>query len=168
MKLIREKLKTARDRQKSHVDKQQRDLEFEVGYKVFLKLLPWKGVLRFGKKGKLSPRYIGLYDILERIRPSAYWLALPLDLSKIHDVSHVSLLRKYIPDPTHVLETQPIQFEEHLSYEEELVQILDRKEHVFRTKTIPLVKVLWRNHKVEEAPWESEDQMKIKYPHLFF
>ena len=76
-------------------------------------------------------------------------------------------MRKYIPHPTHVLEAQPIQINEDLSYEEEPVQILDRKEQVLRTKTIPLVKVLWRNHQVEEATWESEEQMKIKYPHLF-
>jgi len=88
-------------------------------------------------------------------------------LSKVHDVFHVSLLRKYISDPTHVLETQPIQVNEDLSYEEEPVQILDRKEQVLRTKAIPLVKVLWRNHQIEEATWESEEQMKIKYPHLF-
>jgi len=167
VKFIREKLKTAQDRQKSYADKRRRDLEFEVGDKVFLKLSPWKGILRFGRKGKLSPKYIGPYEILERIGPSAYRLALPTELSKIHDVFHVSLLRKYIPNPTHVLETQPIQVNEDLSYEEEPVQILDRKEQVLRTKTIPLVKVLWRNHQVEEATWESEEQMKIKYPHLF-
>ena len=135
--------------------------------KFFLKLSLWKQVLRLRKKGKLSPRYIGPYGVLESIGPSAYRLVLPMDLSKIHDVFHVSLLRKYILDPTHVLETQPIQLNEDLSYEEEPVQILDRKEQVLRSKTIPLVKVLWRNHKVEEATWESEDQIKIKYPHLF-
>uniref|UniRef100_UPI0030D6F8C9 hypothetical protein n=1 Tax=Picosynechococcus sp. (strain ATCC 27264 / PCC 7002 / PR-6) TaxID=32049 RepID=UPI0030D6F8C9 len=154
VKLIREKLKTAQDRQKSYADKRRRDLEFEVGDKVFLKLSPWKGILRFGRKGKLSP---GPYEILERIGPSAYRLALPTELSKVHDVFHVSLLRKYIPDPTHILETQPIQINEDLSYEEEPVQILDRKEQVLRTKTIPLVKVLWRNHQAEEATWESEE-----------
>ena len=90
-----------------------------------------------------------------------------MELSKIHDVFHVSLLRKYIPDPIHVLETQPIQLNKYLSYKEEPVQILDRKEQVLRSKIIPLVKVLWRNHKEEEATWESEDQMKIKYPYLF-
>jgi len=167
VKFIRERLKTAQDRQRSYADKRRRDLEFEVGDKVFLKLSPWKGILRFGRKGKLSPRYIGPYEVLERIGPSAYRLALPMELSKIHDVFHVSLLRKYIPDPTHVLEAQPIQVNEDLSYEEEPVQILDCKEQVLRTKTILLVKVLWRNHQIEEATWEIEDQMKVKYPHLF-
>ena len=94
---------------------------------------------RFGMKGKLSPRYIGPYEILERVRPMTYRLALPMEMSKIHNVFHVSVLRKYILDPTHVLVVQPIELKEDLSYEEEPVQILDEKEQVLRTKVIPLV-----------------------------
>ncbi|XP_038874993.1 uncharacterized protein LOC120067515 [Benincasa hispida] len=167
IKIIREKLKTTQDPQKSYADKHRRYLEFEVGDRVFLNLSPWKGVLRFGKKGKVSPRYIGTYEILECIGSSAYHLTLPIELSKIYDVFHVSMLRKYISDPSHVLESQPLQLKENLSYEEEPVQIIDRKEQVLRNKTIPLVKVLWRNHGVEEATWESEQQMRTKYPHFF-
>ncbi|XP_022876892.1 uncharacterized protein LOC111395114 [Olea europaea var. sylvestris] len=103
------------------------------------------------KTGKLSPSYIGPYEIIERIGPVAYRLALPIELSKIHDVFHVSMLRKYIPNSSHVLESQPVKLKENLTYEEEPVQILDRKEHVLRSKTISLVKVLWRNHAMEEA-----------------
>ncbi|KAL0561655.1 hypothetical protein IC582_002095 [Cucumis melo] len=109
VKVIKEKLKMAQDRQKHYADKQRKDLEFEVGDNVFLKLSPWKGVLRFRRKGKLSPRYIGLYEIIERIGPVAYRLAPPMELSRIHDVFHVSMLRKYVPDPTHILEYQPVQ-----------------------------------------------------------
>ena len=142
-------------------------IEFEQGEKVFLKLSPWKGIVRFGKKGKLSPRYIGPYEILERIGPAAYRLALPMDLSRVHNVFHVSMLRKYVPDPSHVLKEQPVQIKENLSYEEEPVEILDSKVQELRNKTVRYVKVLWKNHAREEATWEGEQQIKEKYPHLF-
>ncbi|KAI5342008.1 hypothetical protein L3X38_009883 [Prunus dulcis] len=134
---------------------------------VFLKLSPWKGVMRFGKRGKLSPRYIGPYEITERIGLVAYRLALPTELSRIHDVFHVSMLRKYMPDPSHVLEHQPVELREDLTYEEQPVQILDRKEQRLRSRSIHVVKVLWRSQTVEEATWEPEAQMRAKYPYLF-
>ncbi|KAI5341686.1 hypothetical protein L3X38_009561 [Prunus dulcis] len=90
--------------QKSYADNRRKDLQFEVGDWVFLKLSPLKGVVRFGRRGKLSPRYIGPYEVVERVGPVAYRLALPPDLSRLHDVFHVSMLRKYISDPSHVLE----------------------------------------------------------------
>ncbi|CAL2244317.1 unnamed protein product [Prunus armeniaca] len=167
VKMIREKLKTAQDRQKSYADNRSKDLEFAVGDWVFLKLSPWKGVMRFGKRGKLSPRYIGPYEITERIGPVAYRLALPTELSRIHDVFHVSMLRKYMPDPSHVLEHQPMELSEDLTYEEQPVQILDRKEQRLRSRSIPVVKVLWRSQNVEEATWEPEAQMRTQYPYLF-
>ncbi|KAJ8760544.1 hypothetical protein K2173_015211 [Erythroxylum novogranatense] len=123
--------------------------------------------MRFGKKGKLSPRYIGPYEILERIRPLAYRLALPPELSQIHDVFHVSMLRRYRSDPSHVIQISDIQLRDDLSYEEIPVAILDTKDKVLRNKTVQLVKVLWRNHAVEEATWEPLDSMKEKYPGLF-
>ena len=126
-----------------------------------------KGVIRFSKKGKLSPRYIGSYEVLERIGKVAYRLALPPELSAIHNVFHVSMLKKYIPDPSHVLEHDVIKVQEYLCFKEKLVQILDRKEKTLRNKEIPLVKVLWRNQKVEETTWEHEDEMKAKYLEIF-
>ncbi|KAJ8761423.1 hypothetical protein K2173_001554 [Erythroxylum novogranatense] len=126
-----------------------------------------EGVMRFGKKGKLSPRYVGPYEILERIGPLAYRLALPPELSQIHDVFHVSMLRRYRSDPSHIIQTSEVQLSDDLSYEEMPVEILDSKEKVLRNKTVQLVKVLWRNHAVEEATWEPLDAMKEKYPHLF-
>ncbi|CAA3011866.1 DNA RNA polymerases superfamily [Olea europaea subsp. europaea] len=167
VKLIRENLKIAQDRHKSYADKRRKDLEFTVGDKVFLKLSPWKGVLRFGKQGKLSPRYIGPYQVTERIGPVAYRLDLPDELSRIHDVFHVSMLRKYIADPSHVLESQPVQLKDNLAYTEEPLRILDRKVQIQQNKTVSLVKVLWQNQTVEEATWENEDQMRAQYPHLF-
>ncbi|XP_059635216.1 uncharacterized protein LOC132277372 [Cornus florida] len=124
-------------------------------------------IMRFGKKGKLSPRYIGPYKILERIGAVAYQLELPEELSRLHDVFHVSMLRKYILNPSHVLVMKPIELKENLTYVEEQVQILDHQEQVLRNKFILLVKVLWRSHTVEEATWESEEVMRIQYPHLF-
>ncbi|KAL0545288.1 hypothetical protein IC582_020438 [Cucumis melo] len=167
IKLIRENLRIAQDRHKIYTDKRGRNLEFQVGDQVFLKLSPSRGVIRFRRKGKLSPRYIGMYQITERLGPAAYRLELPIELARIHDVFHVSMLRKYIPDPSHVLQEQLVELKEDLSYVEEPVQILDRKEQVLINKTIPLINVLWRHHGVEEATWESKDQMKKRYPILF-
>ena len=88
-----------------------RDLEFQVGDRVFLRISPWKGVLRFGKKGKLSPRYMGPYEIVERIGEIAYRLRLPPELARIHDIFHVSMLQKYMVDPSYVLRDQMVKFE---------------------------------------------------------
>ncbi|KAL5582995.1 hypothetical protein UlMin_015437 [Ulmus minor] len=155
-------------RQKSYADKRRRPLEFNKGDHVFLKVAPMKGVMRFGKKGKLSPRFIGPYEILERIGKTAYQLALPPSLSAVHNVFHVSMLKKYVHDPSHVLQQEPVEIDEKLSYEERPVEILDRKSKELRNKTIHLVKVLWRNHTVEEATWEREDEMRKKYPNFVF
>ncbi|XP_073304587.1 uncharacterized protein [Primulina huaijiensis] len=110
-----------------------------------------RGIVRFGKRGKLSPRYIGPYEILEKIGDRAYRLAIPPSLSRIHDVVHVSMLRKYMPDAYHVLQLDEAELDETLSYFEKPLQILDRKEKQLRTKTIPLVKVQWSRHSIEEA-----------------
>ena len=123
--------------------------------------------MRFRKQGNLSPRYIGPYEIVSKVGPIAYKLKLPPELSRIHDTFHVSMLRKYIPDPSHVLREHPIQLKENLTYEETPVQIVDRKEQVLRSKVIPLVKVLWKNHESEAATWELEAQMRRQYPQLF-
>ena len=109
VKVIRKRLQISQDPQKSYVNNRRRDLEFEVGDMVFLRISPWKGILRFGKRGKLSLRCIGPYRIIERIGEVAYRLELSSDLDRIHDVFHVSMLRKYIPDPSHVLTKQPVE-----------------------------------------------------------
>ena len=138
-----------------------------MGDHVFIKVSPLKGVMRFGKTNKLSPRFVGPFEILEKIGSATYRVALPPALSKIHNVFHISNLRKYIPDSKHVIEYEPLQIQENLSYEEIPIKILDRKEQVLRTKTIPLVKVLWRNHSTKEATWEAEEEIRQKYPNLF-
>ncbi|KAL0544048.1 hypothetical protein IC582_019159 [Cucumis melo] len=164
---IRSRMHTAQSRQKSYADVRRKDLEFEVGDKVFLKVAPMKGVLRFERRGKLSPRFVGPFEILERIGPVAYRLALPPSLSTVHDVFHVSMLRKYVPDPSHVVDYEPLEIDENLSYVKQPVEILAREVKTLRNKEIPLVKVLWRNHWVEEATWEREDDMRSRYPELF-
>ncbi|KAL0554090.1 hypothetical protein IC582_008001 [Cucumis melo] len=164
---IRSRMHTAQSRQKSYADVRRKDLEFEVGDKVFLKVAPMRGVLRFEKRGKLSPRFVGPFEILERIGPVAYRLALPPSLTTAHDVFHVSMLRKYVPDPSHVVDYEPLEIDENLSYTEQPVEILAREVKTLRNKEIPLVKVLWRNHRVEEATWEREDDMRSRYPELF-
>ncbi|KAL0546096.1 hypothetical protein IC582_016001 [Cucumis melo] len=164
---IRSRMQTAQSRQKSYADVRRKDLEFDVGDKVFLKVSPMKGVLRFERRGKLSPRFVGPFDILERIGPVAYRLALPPSLSAVHDVFHVSMLRKYVTDPSHVVDYEPLEIDENLSYTEQPVEVLAREVKMLRNREIPLVKVLWRNHKVEEARWEREDDMKPRYLELF-
>ena len=109
MATIRKRLKAASDRQKSYADLKRKDIEYEVGDKVFLKVSPWRKILRFGKKGKLSPRFIGPYEVLERIGPVVYRLALPPELIKLHDVFHVSMLWKYRSDGSHILLVQGVQ-----------------------------------------------------------
>ncbi|GKV24657.1 hypothetical protein SLEP1_g34241 [Rubroshorea leprosula] len=167
VQLIKERLPAAQSRQKSYADKRRRDLEFEVGDHVFLKVSPTRGVLRFGIQGKLSPRYIGPYPILERIGEVAYRLELLGNLAGVHDVFHVSLFRKYVSDPSHIINPEPIQLREDLTYDEHPIRILDFKERIMQRRTIRFVKVLWDNHSVEEATWELESKMRQEHPHLF-
>ncbi|RVW22913.1 Transposon Ty3-G Gag-Pol polyprotein [Vitis vinifera] len=165
--LIKERLKAAQSRHKSYADHRRRDLEFEVGDHVFLKVSPMKSVMRFGRKGKLSPRFVGPFEILERVGTLAYKVALPPSLSKVHNVFHVSTLRKYIYDPSHVVELEPIQIFEDLTYEEVPVQIVDVMDKVLRHAVVKLVKVQWSNHSIREATWELEEEMREKHPQLF-
>ncbi|XP_070054443.1 uncharacterized protein [Nicotiana tomentosiformis] len=162
VQLIRQRLLTAQSRQKSYADKRIRDLVFTIGDKVFLRVSPMKGVMRFGKRGKLSPRFIGSYEILDRVGAEAYRLALPPELSFIHPVFHVSMLRICMLDSSQVLEAPTIPLDEKLSYKEERMAIVDRQVRKLRSKEIEFVKVLWQNHTFEEATWEIEDAMRVK------
>ena len=145
----------------------RRPLEFEVGDHVFLKVMPKRGVVRFGKRGKLSPRFIGPFVILERIDTVAYRLAFWPSMSGVHEVFHVSMLRKYAPDPAHVVDWGQIEVDTDETFEEGPVCIVDSCDQVLRCKTVRLVRVLWRNYGVEESTWEREDTMRATYPFLF-
>ena len=167
MGLIRKSLLTAQSRQKSYADKWRQPLEFEAGDHVFLKMMPKRGVVRFGKRGKLSPRFIGPFEVLERVGAVAYRLALPRSLLGVHEVFHVSMLWKYTPDPTHVVDWGELVIDADGTFEEGPMRIMDSREQVLRQKTVRLVKVLWQHRGVEEATWEREDTMRTRYPFLF-
>ena len=125
-----------------------------------------EGLIRFGHKDKLSLRYIGPFAVLKQIGKVAYEIALPPQWQHIHNVFHVSMLKPYISASNQVIQYESIELQSDLSYVEQPIQILDRKERVLRNKSIPIVKVLWRNPRVEESTWELESDMLDKYPHL--
>ena len=162
--MIRKRLLTAQSRQKSYADVRRRPLEFKVGDHVFLKVMPKRGVIRFRKRGKLLPRYIGPFEVLERVGAVAYRLALSPSLSTVHEVFHVSMLRKYTPDPTHIVDWGELVVDADGTFEEGPVRIMDSREQVLRGKTVRLVKVLWKHRGVEEATWECEDTIRANYP----
>ncbi|CAA0817013.1 Unknown protein, partial [Striga hermonthica] len=128
-------------RQKSSADHHRRDIQFEVGEPAFLRVRPIREVVRFGKRGKLHPRFIGPFEVLERVGEVAYRLALPHELSGIHNVFHASMLRKYVCDPDHVIPHSDIQVQSDLSYEERLVAVLDRHVRRLQKRDIPLVRI---------------------------
>ncbi|XP_071933751.1 uncharacterized protein [Coffea arabica] len=167
VKLICQRIQIAQSRQKSYADNRRKDLEFWIGDQVFLKITPLKASLMAGKEKKLQSRFVGPYKILQRVGNVAYKLELPPSLSRIHNIFHVSILKKYHPDPSHVLQPENIEIDEALTYEERPVKLLDRKVKELRNKRIPLVKVLWKNHGVEEATWEVEEEIQKKYLDLF-
>jgi transposase InsO family protein len=167
VKFIHERLRAAQDRQKKYADPKRRDFQLATGEHAFLRVSPTKGIVRFGVKGKLAPRYIGPFLILDRVGPLAYRLALPPSLAGVHDVFHVSQLRRYVSDPSHVLQAEPLQFERDLSYRERPLRILDTQHVQLRSRSIPRVLVQWEHHTPREATWELETEMKEKYPELF-
>lgn len=166
VKKIRERMKISQDRQKNYADKRRRPLEFEEGDHVFLRVTPTTGVGRALQSRKLTPKFIGPYQIISRVGLVAYQIALPPSLSNIHDVFHVSQLRKYIFDPSHVIEADNIHLRDNLSFEVPPARIEGRKIKKLRNKEISLVKVIW-NQTTGDATWELEDKMRNQYPELF-
>ncbi|GJT01511.1 putative reverse transcriptase domain-containing protein [Tanacetum coccineum] len=163
---IKNRLLAARSRQKSYADKRLKSLEFEVGDMVLLKVLPWKGTVRFKKHGKLSPRYIGPFKVLARIGPVAYILELPEDLKGIHSTFHVSNLKKCLAEGEVVVLLEEIQLDDKLHMIEEPVEIMDKEVKRLKQSQIPIVKVCWNSKRGQEFTWERKDQIKKKYPHL--
>ncbi|GKD04443.1 reverse transcriptase domain-containing protein [Tanacetum coccineum] len=164
---IKNIMQAARDRQKSYADKKRKPLEFQVGDKVMLKVSPWKGVIRFRKREKLNPRYIGPFKIMARIRPVAYRLELPSELSAVHNVFHVCNLKKCLSDETLAVPLEEIQIDEKLNFIKEPIEINDREVKRLRQGRIPIVKIRWNSRRGPEFTWEREDEIKRKYPHLF-
>ncbi|KAD4889014.1 hypothetical protein E3N88_21087 [Mikania micrantha] len=164
---IRRNLLAARSRQKSYADKRRKPLEFNIGDLVLLKVSHWKGVFRFGKKGKLAPRYVGPFKILERIGKVAYKLELPQELSNIHPTFHVSNLKKCLANENLHIPLDDVYIDESIHFVEKPVEIMDRGEKKLKRSRIPIVKVRWESKRGPEFTWEREDQMKQKYPQLF-
>ncbi|GKE32184.1 hypothetical protein Tco_1451506 [Tanacetum coccineum] len=157
--LLGDVLKAARDHQKSYADKRRKPLEFSVSDHVLLKVSPWKGVVCFGKKGKLAPRFVGPFEIIERIGLGA----LPQELNGVHDTFHVSNLKKCLADQILHVPLEEIQVDAKLNFVEEPVEIQEREFKKLKRSRIPIVKVRWNSKRGPEFTWEREDQMKLKY-----
>ncbi|GJR19610.1 putative reverse transcriptase domain-containing protein [Tanacetum coccineum] len=164
---IRQRLQAARDRQRSYANVRRKPLEFQVGDRVMLKVSPRKGVIRFGKRGKLNPRYIGPFKILERIGPVAYKLELPEELRNVHNTFHVSNLKKCLSNESLVIPMKELRLDNKLNLVEEPMKIIDREIKQLRQIHIPIVKVRWNSKRGPEFTWEREDEIRAKYPHLF-
>ncbi|GJW79664.1 hypothetical protein Tco_0143639 [Tanacetum coccineum] len=164
---IKQRMQAARDRQKSYADLKRKPMEFQVGDKVMLKVSPWKGVVRFGKRGKLNPRYVGPFKVIERVGEVAYKLELPEELSRVHNTFHVSNLKKCHADEPLAVPLDGLNLDDKLHFVEEPVEIVGREVKRLKRSRIPLVKVRWNSKRGPEFTWEREDQFKKKYPHLF-
>ena len=170
--LIKKRMLAAQSRQKAYADPKRREVVYNVGDHVLVKVSPTKGVFRFGKKGKLNPRYIGPFEVLEKIGEVAYRIALPPALDQVHNVFHVSLLKEYRHDSAHVLDYDDIEVRADVRYVEEPVRILEHRVKQHRNKTVPLVRILRPKHG-EDAEcttwetWETESEIRKRYPQLF-
>ncbi|GJZ05732.1 putative reverse transcriptase domain-containing protein [Tanacetum coccineum] len=164
---IKQRMQAARDRQKSYADLKRKPMEFQVGDRVMLKVSPWKGVVRFGKRGKLNPRYVGPFKVLEKVGSVAYKLELPQELSRVHNTFHVSNLKKCYSDEPLAVPLEGLHVDDKLCFMEEPVEIMDREVKRLKQSRILIVKVRWNSRRGPEFTWEREDQFQKKYPHLF-
>ncbi|WVZ76479.1 hypothetical protein U9M48_024455 [Paspalum notatum var. saurae] len=167
LRIVQENLRVAQSRQRSYADVRRRDLSFKVDDHVYLKVSPMRGIRRFNMKGKLAPRYIGPFKILEKKGEVAYRLELPPSLSGVHDVFHVSQLKKCLRVPEEQAPLEGLEVQEDLTYTEHPVKILDTSERNTRNKKIKMCRVQWSHHTEAEATWEREDELKAAYPALF-
>ncbi|GJZ36427.1 putative reverse transcriptase domain-containing protein, partial [Tanacetum coccineum] len=164
---IKQRIQAARGRQKSYADLKRKLMEFQVGDRVMLKVSPWKGVVRFGKWGKLNPRYVGPFKVLEKIGSVAYKLELPPELSRVHNTFHVSNLKKCYSDEPLDVPLEGLHIDDKLQFVEEPVEIMEWEIKRLKRSRIPLVKVRWNSRRGPEFKWERADSFKNKYPHLF-
>nr|GFB16092.1 putative reverse transcriptase domain-containing protein [Tanacetum cinerariifolium] len=165
--LINQGIQAAQDRQKRYADLKRKPMEFEVGDRVMLKVLPWKGVVRFGKQGKLNPRYVRPFKVLAKVGTVAYRLELPQELSRVHHTFDVSNLKKCYAGEPLVMPLEGIHVDDRLQFVEEPVEIVEREIKRLKRSRIPLVKVRWNSRRGPEFTWEHEDSFRKKYPHLF-
>nr|GEW24689.1 putative reverse transcriptase domain-containing protein [Tanacetum cinerariifolium]GEY95245.1 putative reverse transcriptase domain-containing protein [Tanacetum cinerariifolium] len=165
--LIKQRIQAAQDRQKNYDDLKGKPTEFEVGDRVMLKVSPWKGVVRFGKRGKMNPRYVRPFKVLAKIGKVAYRLELPQELSRVHHTFHVSNLKKCYANEPLVMPLEGIYVDDRLQFVEEPVEIMEHEIKRLKRSWISLVKVRWNSRRGLEFTWEREDSFKKKYPHLF-
>ncbi|GJX44416.1 putative reverse transcriptase domain-containing protein [Tanacetum coccineum] len=164
---IKQRIQAAHDRQKSYADLKCKPMEFQVGDRVMLKVSPWKGVVRFGKRGKLNPRYVAPFKVLEKVRSVAYKIELPQELSRVHNTFHVSNLKKCYSNEPLAVPLEGLHVDDKLCFVEEPVEIMDREVKRLKQSHILIVKVRWNSRRGPEFTWEREDQFQKKYPHLF-
>nr|GFA12235.1 putative reverse transcriptase domain-containing protein [Tanacetum cinerariifolium] len=164
---IKQRIQAAHDRQKSYAYLKRKLMEFQVGDKVMLKVSPWKGVVRFGKRGKLNPRYVGPFKVIARVGSIAYKLELLEELSRVHNTFYVSNLKKCYANEPLVVPLDGLHFDDKLQFVEEPVEIMDHEVKRLRNNRVAIFKVRWNSRRGPEFTWEREDQFKKKYPHLF-
>jgi hypothetical protein len=167
VRMIRHNLRVAQSRQKSYADTQRRELVFEIGDYVYQKVSPMRSVRRFNMKGKLAPRYVGPFKILERCGEVAYQLELPVSLLGVHDVFHMSQLKKCLRIPKEQIPLEELTVKEDLTYDEFSVKILETAERVTRSQIIKMCKVQWNQYTEDKATWEREEGLRKTYPQLF-
>ncbi|GJS00597.1 putative reverse transcriptase domain-containing protein [Tanacetum coccineum] len=164
---IKSRIQAARDRQKNYANIRRKPMVFQCGDKVMLKVSPWKGVVRFGKRGKLNPRYVGPFKVIERVGTIANKLELPQQLSRVHNTFHVSNLKKCLSDESLVIPLEELHVDDKLHFVDEPIEVMDREIKQLKRSHIPIIKVRWNSKRGPEFTWEREDQFKHKYPHLF-
>ncbi|GKC89313.1 hypothetical protein Tco_1149962, partial [Tanacetum coccineum] len=157
---IKSRIQADRDRQKSYANIRRKPMVFQVGDRVMLKVSPWKGVVHFGKRGKLNPRYVGPFKVIERVRTVAYKLDLPQQLSRVNNTFHVSNMKKYMSDESLVIPLEELRVDDKLHFVEEPVEVMDHEIKQMRRGHIPIIKVRWNSKRGPEFTWEREDQFK--------
>lgn len=168
MATIKQRLKEARNRQKSYANAKRVDRNFEEGSQVFIRIKPFKSPFRIGKGTKLSPRFVGPFTILERVGLVAYNLELSFHLRRMHNVFHVSMLRKYVPDPSHVLKFEKLQVSEEGVLQVEPLCILNRQVRRLKNREFEQVKVQWDQYSPRSATWEDADVIFKDFPYLLY
>ena len=167
MKIIRENLRIAQSRQKTYADRRRCELHFKVSDYVYLKVSPFKGNRHFRVKGKLAPCYVGPFRVTKRVGVVAYQLDLPQSLSTVHNVFHISQLKKCLRVPTDAIDLETLDLQPGLTYEEHPIAIFDSDERKVKHSMVKFVKVQWSNHTEDEATWEREDRLRQDYPDFF-
>nr|GEU84149.1 putative reverse transcriptase domain-containing protein [Tanacetum cinerariifolium] len=164
---IKQRIQAARDRQKSYADLKRKPMEFQFEDRVMLKVSPWKGVVCFGKREKLNPRYVRPFKVLAMVGAGAYKLELPQEFSRVHSTFHISNLKKCYSDEPLAIPLDEPHIDDKLCFVEEPVEIIDQEVKRLNQSRIPIIKVRWNSRRGPEFTWEREDQFQKKYPHLF-